>query len=112
MPVRTCDGPSILQSAAVATGTGTAVVTTGYRTAMFQVTGTFSGTITFQGTVDGTNWVTYALSDISSTTRARAATVTSPAILVADDMAGLAQVRANITAYVSGSITVTAILSS
>ena len=53
-----------------------------------QVTGTFSATITFEATVDGTNYVTYALSDLSTAARTSG---------------GYAAVRARCSAYTSGS---------
>ena len=104
----TATGVTTLQSAAGATGNGTVFQVDGCRSAMFQVSGTFVGTVTFEATVDGTNWVTYALGDISSTSRVHATSQTTPGIYVADDLAGLMAVRARISAYTSGAITVVA----
>lgn len=101
-------GVTTLQSAAAATGNGTVFLVDGCRSAMFQITGTFVGTVTFEATVDGTNWATYALSDISTTARTHATTQTTAGIYAADDLAGLMAVRARISAWTSGAITVVA----
>jgi hypothetical protein len=69
--------------------------------------GTFTATITFQGTIDGTNW--FALSATSYTAAVNASVVTQ-ATAVGNFIAqcsGLSAVRANVTAYTSGSINVT-----
>jgi hypothetical protein len=73
---------------------------------MFQITGTFSGTIVFEATVDGANWVTYALSDISTAARTHATSQTTAGIYMADDLAGLMAIRARVSVWASGSITV------
>lgn len=101
-------GVTTLQSAAGATGNGTVFLVDGCRSAMFQISGTFVGTITFEATVDGSNWVTYALSDISTTARTHATTQTTAGIYTADDLAGLMAIRARISAWTSGAITVVA----
>lgn len=99
-------GVTAMQTAAVATGAGTSILMAGYNRAMFQVSGTFVGTITFEATVNGVDWVTYALTDISTTTRVHNTTQSTPGVFIADDASGLTAIRANITAYTSGSITV------
>lgn len=100
----------LLQSAAAATGNGTAITTTdvnngAYSALTMQVSGTFVGTVTFEGTVDATNWV--ALLCTSVTAGTTATTATAPGV-VRVDCSGLAQVRARVSAYTSGAITVTA----
>jgi hypothetical protein len=102
----TQSGVVVMQNAAAATGNGTVLPMDGAKAAMLQVTGTFVGTITFEATVDGSNWVTYALSDLSTAARTHATTQTTTGIYVADDGAGLAAIRARISAYTSGAITV------
>lgn len=104
----TATGVTTLQSAAGATGNGTVFMVDGCRSAMFQITGTFVGTVTFEATVDGTTWATYALSDISTAARTHATTQTTAGIYMADDLAGLMAVRARISAWTSGAITVVA----
>lgn len=104
-------GVTAMQTAAGATGAGTSILMAGYNRAMFQISGTFVATITFQATVDGTNWVTYALSDLSTTARTHATTQSTTGIYAADDAAGLTAIRANITAWTSGAVTVVGLAS-
>jgi len=99
-------GVVVMQNAAAATGNGTVLPMDGAKAAAFQVTGTFTATITFEATVNGVDWVTYALSDISTTTRTHQTTQNSASIYVADDAAGLAAIRARISAHTSGTVTV------
>lgn len=69
-----------------------------------QITGALSATITFECTVDGTNWVAFNLLPAASTTAA--STATAAGIWTADTK-GLAGVRARCSAYTSGSPVVT-----
>lgn len=48
----TCSGSTTPQTGCVAVNMG------GYKSAAIQLTGTWSGTVTFESTVDGTTWVT------------------------------------------------------
>lgn len=96
---------SEIQSAAAATGNGKNLGVMDWAHVVFSVTGTFSATITFEGTLDGTNWSAvevYKRSDgvVSTTTTATG--------LYACNVAALGDVRARISAYTSGSITVLA----
>lgn len=91
-----------LQSAAAATGNGTALQTAGFGSARLQVTGTFVGTLTFEGTIDGTTWV--ALEGVN-TSGARVTTATATGLFLFS-VAGLMAIRARVSAYTSGSITV------
>ena len=92
-----------LQDAATATGVGNTLAVSRYSHIVFQVSGTFVGTITFQATVDGSNWHNILPNDI--TTGVSSATTTTTG-LYRVDVTGLSIVRANITVYTSGSITV------
>jgi hypothetical protein len=94
-----------LQSAAAATGVGTALSLLGNSSAQFTVTGTFVGTITWQGSEDGTNYS--SLYAVQLGTNSIATTATTTGVFEAS-VSGLQLVRANITAYTSGAITVTA----
>lgn len=98
-----------MQVAAAATGAGTAIDTThpdsGVMTDVaVQVTGTFVGTVQFEGTVDGSNWVAVQATNLNS--GAAATTATAPGLFRINSK-GLLKVRANITAYTSGAVTVT-----
>lgn len=92
-----------LQNAAVAVGNGTVLTVTGYGTAVVQVTGTFVATITFEGTVDGTNY--QAISATQMGAAVVATTATAPGIYRMSP-GGLTNIRARISAFTSGSITV------
>jgi len=95
-----------MQSAAQATGNGTAMVLDGGRGyATLHVSGTFVGTVTFEGTVDGTNWVAVALLDTSDMDT-YATTATAAKVMLLNGVKGLSALRARISAYTSGSITV------
>lgn len=72
------------------------------------VTGTFTGTLTFEGSLDGTNWFAVtgnALSNTSSTTNV-ATTTTAGAFRF--NTVGIQQLRLRMSAYTSGTATVTA----
>ncbi len=101
-------GVTSLQSAAVATGNGAALDCSGRKQIVAQLTGTFSATVTWEGTVDGSTWVAVAVADLASTTRARATTATAAGLFLLEDVAGLQQFRARVSTYVSGSVTVKA----
>lgn len=69
--------------------------------------GTFVGTITFQGTIDGTNWFPILALPVSSgVNTAAVSTATAPGAWVGP-ATGLHRVRAILTAYTSGTVTVT-----
>lgn len=65
-----------------------------------QLAGTFTLTVTWQGTVDGTNWSSIVATDLSSATGTAASTATAPG-LYRIDTTGLFSVRPNITAFTS-----------
>ena len=87
-----------------ASSTGVTVDTADCATACVQLTGTWVGTITFQGTVDNSNWV--SLNGVAPTTGTPATTATSNGVYVVD-VAGLQFMRAQCTAFTSGTIVVT-----
>lgn len=104
-------GPQVLQSAAAATGNGAALDISqpgkgGFSTVVFQLTGTFTATVTFEGTVDGTNWG--AIQVVPTATGTAATTATGTGLFRAD-VRGLAKVRARVSAYTSGNVTVEAL---
>ncbi len=70
-----------------------------------QITGTFVGTITFEVSVDGTNWVAAAAA-VTVATEARVTTATAPGLWQIN-VAGYTGMRARCTAFTSGTITVT-----
>lgn len=101
-----------LQSAAVATGNGTAIVCTdasvgACKYLALQVVGITTATITFEATIDGSNWIAIQFTNLNSGTAATTATADG---LYRADVTGLAQVRARISAWTAGTITVSGIL--
>lgn len=71
-----------------------------------QVTGTWVGTITFQGTVDNTNFAPVSVISSADTTGARVTTTTGNG-LYQTTIAGLTKVRVVFTSWMSGTATVT-----
>lgn len=85
-----------------ATGAGESLNTQDQSVAVIQITGTFTGTVTFQATLDGENWVSVLAVRLSN--GAKASTATAAGIYVIPAV-GLEGVRPNVTAYTSGNIT-------
>lgn len=71
----------------------------------FQLSGTFSATVTFEGTLDGSNWEALEAEDAGSGTQATTATAAGIYLV---PTAGLEQVRARCSTYVSGTVEVDA----
>lgn len=65
-----------------------------------QIQGTFSGTISFEGSVDGSTFVALGLTPIGTTTPATSATTTG--VWGGVNVGGLSQVRARMSSYTSG----------
>lgn len=95
---------AIMQSAAGATGVGVNLIVLGYSRLSVQVSGTFTGTVTFKGTTDGVNYLAIGMTSYADTTTV-ATTATAPGMFYAA-VGGLIAVRAEITAYTDGAITV------
>ena len=96
-------GALVMQSAATATGNGTSLPLRDKATGLVQVTGTFSATITWEATLNGDDWVAIQATPLATGTAATTATATGLYRITA---AGLRAVRARISAYVSGKVTV------
>jgi len=104
----------VLQSAATGTGNGTAVNCTdlskgAFKIITLQVAGISGDTITWEATIDGTNWAAFSVTNLG--TAAAATTATANGIYSAD-VTGIVQFRARISTYSAGTITVTGILTS
>lgn len=104
----------VLQEAATALGDGTAVEVAAISRGMpvvlaLQVEGISGDTITFEGTIDGSTWYPILFEDLTTGTEATTATADG---LYRGIVIGLAQVRARISAYGAGNITVVGYLSS
>lgn len=95
-----------LQSAAGATGNGDTLRLPGTGSVTFTVSGTFSATVTFEATADGTNYDTLNVVKMGTSTVTTTATATG---LYRANVASLLAVRARISAFTSGNVTVTAV---
>lgn len=78
-------------------------VANGYSGTVIQVTGTWVGTIQFEGTLDGTNWS--PINGVFAGGTAPAPTITANGIIRLTP-GGLQQIRVNMIAFTSGSATV------
>lgn len=101
-----------LQDAAAATGNGTTVECTevsggAHKYLALQVQGINGDTLTWEATIDGTNWKGLLVTPLSTGTAALTATADG---LYRVDVTGLVQFRARISTYGSGTITVTGVL--
>jgi len=102
----------VMQPAAVATGNGTAIECTevaggACKQLALQVQGITTATITWEATIDSTNWKGLLVTPLDTGTAALTATADG---IFRVDVTGLAQFRARISAWTSGAITVTGIL--
>lgn len=105
MPVTDLGQLETLQSAAAATGNGTATDMKRYARLVLEVSGTFVGTVTFEGTIDDTSWFVIGLKTAADATAVTSATAAG-AFKLPSDLSALSQVRARVSAYSSGAITV------
>ena len=76
----------------------------GHATLMVDIRGTFVGTMVFEGTVDGTNYIAIAAYNLVTATYAATATA---AANLATNTAGFRRVRVRCTAFTSGAMLVT-----
>ena len=97
----------ILQNGATGTGNGTAIDTTtaatneAYLGLTVQVSGISGDTITWEATIDGTNWIAVQFENLNSGVKA---TTTTANGLYRAAVLGLAQVRARVSTYGAGTI--------
>jgi len=91
-----------MQNAVTADGNGTNLDVNDYATAILEVRGTFSATINFEGSIDDTNWYPIVATKNDSTQSSTTTTVGLYEIKVAT----IKSVRARVSGYASGSITV------
>lgn len=96
-----------LHTAAAATGNGTAIDVTNYDIAGIQVTGISGDTITWEASINGATWVGILVAPV--TTGTGALTTTADGVFVLD-CRGLALIRARISTYSAGVITVVGLL--
>jgi hypothetical protein len=97
------------QSAAGATGNGTALDVSKYNSLSVQLVISNTATVTFEGTVDNSNWVSLACTSIASTSATLVTSATASGLYQCNT-AGLSSVRMRISAWTSGTVTVTGVL--
>jgi len=103
----TTNSPGVSTSGSISAVNGAvALLLNGAGGAIIDLRGAFVATVAFQGTVDGTNWI--SLAAIPVTSGANAAAVSTAAVTGAWHVltAGFAQIRAVATAFTSGMVTV------
>lgn len=98
---------SPLQAAAAAVGGGTAVAVEGMETAIMAVSGTFVGTVVFEGLGPDDVWYTLQAKPVGGHVLVQSVTAAGAWIV---HIAGYTSVRARVSAYTSGAITVAATL--
>lgn len=101
-----------LQNAQAGNANGEEIITTGRMGAMavlvLQVVGAaFTGTVNFEATVDGTNWIAIQATNLNDGTSVLTATASG---LFRINALGLYKVRARTSVVTGGSVTVTACL--
>ena len=93
-----------MQNAAAANGNGTNLTVTGLGTAVLTVSGTFSATVNFEGSNDGgTSWFPHLATKMGDGAIANATFTTGQYRL---NVAGVDLVRARVSGYASGTVTV------
>lgn len=102
-------GATVLHNATAAASNGSYLYFSGGNHVSIQLSGTWAGTVTFEGTVDGTNWVAIPFSNIAGTS---ATTATTNDIYRITNVLALSAVRARVSTYTSGALTAWAIATS
>jgi len=91
-----------MQNAVTANGNGTLLNVNEYATAVLEVRGTFSATVNFECSIDDTNWYSIVATKNDGTISSSCTTIGLYEIKVA----GEKSVRARVSGYVSGNVTV------
>jgi hypothetical protein len=93
----------VMQNAATANGNGTVMTVTGYATALLSVQGTFGATVNFEASSDGTTFVPILGNQVGASSIATSTTSTGDWQF---NIAGYQQIRARVSGYASGNVTV------
>lgn len=84
--------------------TGTAVNVSGMRQASVQVSGTFVAEVTIEASQCGTVWFEFYGRDVGDSNHALAKKITSPTMLMFENLGGIQFMRAKTTDYTSGAV--------
>lgn len=102
-------GVKILQNAATANGDGAIYQLANCSVIVLCISGTFNASIHFEATLDGTTWYEVAARDLTSTSaNDKAKTHTAPGVWAIEHLGGMTSLRARISGYSSGAVTVCA----
>jgi len=96
-----------LQAAAAGTGNGIVLDTRQVNQMFVEISGTFVGTVTFEASVDGTNFFAIGLKTAADGAAVTSATAPGQWKMIADTV--IASFRARVSAFTSGTITVKAL---
>lgn len=91
-----------MQKSAGADGNGTSLSCEYMSVAGVHITGTFSATVNFEGSIDGSSW--FAISALNISTGASATTATAAGVFQLD-VSAITALRARISSWASGSVT-------
>lgn len=94
-----------------AAGTQTAITTTGYGSITFQLSGTWVGTVQWEASADGANYLPVRAYTTNATGGPDVATTTTGNCIATIACASFAKVRINCTAYTSGTIASSSVVS-
>ena len=75
-------------------------------TFIIQVSGTWAGTLTFEGSMDGTNWTAWTVVSAASTSHITAASTTTTHGLFMHETYGLSRIRVRFSTYTSGTASI------
>jgi hypothetical protein len=75
-------------------------------TFIIQVSGTWAGTLTFEGSMDGTNWSVWTVVSSAAISHITAASTTTTNGLFMHETYGLSRIRVRFSTYTSGTATV------
>lgn len=102
-------GPTTTPPSGAATGNGQQINTMdGYAWMTLDLSGTFSATVTFEGTIDGTNWFAVGLQPWAGGALATTATAVGQFKLPTDLL--LSKFRARVSAWTSGQVVAKALV--
>lgn len=97
-------GNTVTLAAADTLATGEAINVSAFNHAAVQVSGTFVGEVTFKASLDGVTWFDAYGHDLADATHDLAKKVTDPALIQFRELSGVQFLRADVTAYTSGTI--------
>jgi hypothetical protein len=103
VPVASTSTAETLQTAAGATGNGTAIDMTGVEVFSVAVSGTFVATVSFEGSLDGVTFFAVGLTPMAGGAAVTSATAAGQ--WYAAPVMALLQFRTRVSAYTSGSVT-------